>query len=491
MDNTFKTVPFPHQLAEWTHHSTDPTRAILWEQGTGKSKLIIDTASALFRHGYIDGVLIIAPNGVQRTWIDQELPTHLPDDIAPRVVSLGYQTHRASTRWHRQAVHALLTHDGLSWLAISYDAAMTAAGRHVLSELFSRRRLLYVLDESHYIKTPSAARTKAILRAAQWASYRRILTGTPIAQGPFDVYTQIRFLEPDYWRRYGISTFTEFKNYFGVFRTRYGNGMRYDELVAYRRLDRLYAMLQPISSRVTKDDVLRLPPKLYTKRYFSMSPEQSRLYRQLRDEYIVWLEASGETVIAPLAITRLLRLQQIACGYLPTGNDDDPSHIIAGANHRLNALLEIVEESQHPLIVWARFRMDINIIMDALRARNIRAVRYDGAVSDDERARAVMLFQHDSTPAEQRARVFVGNPAAGGHGLTLTAAKTVVYYSNSFHLLDRLQSEDRAHRIGQDNSVLYIDLVAEGSIDEHIVEALRRKHDIAREITGDKLKEWI
>ncbi len=570
MDYQFKTTPFGHQKDEWDRSREEEARAIFWEQGTGKSKLTIDTACWLWNRGLIDGVLIVAPNGVHRNWTEKEIPDHVPDEVIKHVRAFHYQSPKADTKWHKQAVKAVIEHNGFAWLTISYEAFTTASGKRALIDFFDKRRLLYVLDEAHYIKTPTAERTKSILRSAKYAPFRRILTGTPIAQGPFDAYSQIKFLFEDYWKKAELGTFTEFKTHFGVFEkvwnpnvTRVFNpvkqrweetdGSYVDVLKGYRRLDELNALLQPVSSRVTKDDVLDLQPKLYSKRFFPMTPEQGKLYRQLRDEYIVWLEtgwierdaeavaaepspdacptclgkrevefdgfiypcpdcgdapdlgAEGTTpVIAALAITRLIRLQQITCGYLPTDDEAEPVYTIPGPNRRLDLLCELIEESQHKVIVWARFQMDITLIMDALRERGISAVRYDGRVNDDERADAKARFQgerpmyhngqvvgREAVPPEEQARVFVGNPAAGATGLTLTAAKTVIYYSNSFKLIDRLQSEDRAHRIGQTNSVLYIDLVAEDSVDEKVVEALRNKFNVASQITGDRLKDWL
>lgn len=564
MNYPFKTEPFKHQREEWERSREEAARAIFWEQGTGKSKLTIDTACWLWLRGLIDGVLVVAPNGVHRNWVEKEIPDHVPDEVMASVRAFHYQSPKADTKWHKQAVKAVIEHKGFAWLTISYEAFMTASGKRALIDFFDKRRLLYVLDEAHYIKTPTAERTKSILRSAKYAPFRRVLTGTPIAQGPFDAYSQIKFLIDDYWNRCGLGSFTEFKNHFGVWRkgwnptafnpkTKKRDGAEYDHLVGYRRLDELNALLQPVSSRVTKDEVLDLPPKLYSKRFFQMTAEQAKLYRQLRDEYIVWLEtgviekdaaelsevaaagacptclgkrevefdgfiypcpdcgdapdlgAEGTTpVIAALAITRLLRLQQITCGYLPTDDEEEPLYTIPGANRRLDLLCDLIEEQQHKTIVWARFQLDITLIMEELKRRGIRAVRYDGLVSDDERARAKELFQGERTlyadgqvvgrepiPPEEQAQVFVGNPAAGATGLTLTAAKTVIYYSNSFKLIDRLQSEDRAHRIGQTNNVLYIDLVAEDSVDEKVVEALRNKFNVASQITGDRLKEWL
>ncbi len=545
MEYQFKTEPFAHQREEWERSREAEARAIFWEQGTGKSKLMIDTACWLWLRGLIDGVLIVAPNGVHRNWVEQEIPKHAPDNVIRHIRAFHYQSARAGTKWHQQAVQAVLKHNGFAWLAISYDAFVTAAGKRTLVDFFDKRRLLYILDEAHYIKTPTAERTKSILRSAKYAPFRRILTGTPVAQGPFDVYSQIKFLVDDYWKQRQLGSFTEFKRYFGIWKKGWNQtvGREYDLLVGYRHLDRLNIMLKPISSRVVKEDVLDLPPKLYSKRSFQMTLEQSRLYRQLRDECVTWLEAGGlekdakieadcstclgkrevefggfiypcpdcggvskntVPVIVSLALTRLLRLQQIACGYLPTDVEEEPMYVIPGPNRRLDLLCELVEESPHKVIVWARFQMDVTLIMNALQARGIRAVRYDGLVSEEERAEAQALFQgerplyhngqvvgREVVPPEEQARVFVGNPATGATGLTLTAAKTVIYYSNSFKLIDRLQSEDRAHRIGQTNSVLYIDLVAEDTVDEKIVEALRNKLNVASQITGDSFKDWL
>lgn len=568
MEYQFKTAPFNHQKEEWERSREEAARAIFWEQGTGKSKLTIDTACWLWHRGLIDGVLVVAPNGVHRNWTEKEIPDHVPDDVIGQVRAFHYQSPRAGTKWHQQAVKAVIDHPGFAWLTISYDAFTTAAGKRTLIDFFNKRRLLYVLDEAHYIKTPTAERTKSILRSAKYAPFRRILTGTPIAQGPFDAYSQIKFLYEEYWKKAGLGTFTEFKAHFGVFEKVWNpnvtrsfdpvkqrwvdsDGSYVDVLKGYRRLDELNALLRPVSSRVTKDDVLDLPPKLYNKRFFPMTEEQRKLYRQMKDEFIVWLELGGAEkeaaalpppedacpachgkrelevdgyiypcpdcadtpdlgqdgttpVIAALAMTRLLRLQQITCGYLPTEDEAEPTYVIPGPNRRLELLCDLVEEAQHKVIVWARFQLDITLILEELRRRGIRAVRYDGQANDDERAEAKALFQGERTlydgaqvvgreavPPEEQAKVFVGNPAAGATGLTLTAAKTVIYYSNSFKLIDRLQSEDRAHRIGQDNSVLYIDLVAEDSVDEQVVEALRNKFNVASQITGDRLKEWL
>jgi SNF2 family DNA or RNA helicase len=248
-------------------------------------------------------------------------------------------------------------------------------------------------------------------------------------------------------------------------------------------LDRLNKIIKESSSRVLKDEVLDIPAKLYSKRYFEMTKEQQRVYQELRDEYITILQ-SGEVVTAALAIVRLLRQQQITCGYLPTQDDEEePFQLIGEKNPRLDLLREICEGLPHKTMIWARFSKDIDMIMDML---GDEAVRYDGKINEDERAENKLRFQKDP-----KIKWHVGNPSVGSEGLTYTMAKSVVYYNNSFKLLDRLQSEDRCHRAGQTDHVNYIDIAAQGTVDEHIIRNLVKKVDIASQITGDQLKEWL
>ena len=575
LDYNFKTEPFSHQREEWLISRELPGRAIFWEQGTGKSKLTVDTACWMYQCGMIDAVVVVAPNGVHRNWVENEILDHTPDAIMAKTRAFAFQSAKAETKWHKNAVRSVLQHSGLSWFAISYEGFMTNAGKRALTDFFDKRRTLYVLDESHNIKSPEAERTKSILRSAPYSAFRRLLTGTPIAQGPFDAYSQVQFLDRDFWARNGFATFADFKVHFATWKKIWNPHIRrtvkdpvtglkrtvmggeIDAVASYRRLDELQAILKTISSRVTKDEVLDLPPKLYTKHYVTLSPEQSRYYREMRDEYMVWLESSApqeeareviaerasqasehvcpvcsgtrevvsdgfiypcfdcepgdgaerlseDVVVAELAMVRMLRLQQIICGYLPTDREGEPLHIIPGVNRRLMALCDNIEAREGKTIVWARFQLDITLILEELERRGISAVRYDGLVDDEARALAKARFQgerpvrergivvgREPVPVEEQAQVFVANPAAGATGLTLTVARFVDYYSNNFKLIDRLQSEDRAHRIGQTNKVLYTDYVAEDTVDDKIVEALRNKFNIATRITGDRLKEWL
>ena len=488
MSYEFKTKPFPFQFDIWDKTKDEKVHALFMEQGTGKTKVSLDTVGWLHHKKKVDNLLVVAPSGVHHNWTTDETPKHLPDCIARKAVS--YQTNRATTRLQKDALDDLMRYKkGLSILSMSYDAFVTPAGKKVVWDFMKKHKLMHILDESTRVKNPKAVRTKAIMKSGAYSDYRRILSGTPVANGPFDVWAPINFLSPEFWEKNRLSNFYVYKTYFGNIVKRKSNlGHEFDFVAGYRNLHILHDMILSISSRVTKAEVLKdLPPKLYTTRYFEMSPEQEKIYRQIEDECMVMLE--GKVLTMELALTRLLRLQQVTCGYLPrpdAGPEDQPYITLPGKQMRLNTLLDITSDITTQGIIWARFTKDIDNICDMLNAEgNGGAVRYDGTQNEDQRKAALENFR------SQKAQWFVGNASVGGEGLTLTEAKVVIYYNNSFKFIERSQSEDRAHRIGQDSAVSYIDLAAIGTVDEDIVRALIKKMEIANIITGDSKKDWI
>jgi hypothetical protein len=471
--------PFRHQAEIFEQTRDLAAWAWLLEQGTGKSRIAIDNASWLFAKGEITGVLIVAPNGVHRNWISDEFPRHLNPDVP--YCGWCYQSAKASTKSHQAAVDHVTRFNGLAVLAMSYDAMTTDAGKAAAKRFLVGRRCIYLLDESQRIKNPKTQRTKTILESAKYAPYRRLLSGTPITNGPFDIYSQMKFLDEKFWLPHGFSSFTVFRHVFGIFKRmqNQGTGKSFDQLVAYQNLPLLERIVQAVSSRVLKEDVLDLPPKLFSNRYFSLSPEQTKLYQQLKTDYVAELE--GRDIVAGLAIVRLMRLQQITCGYVPI-ETGEPVTMVGTSNPRLDLLAETVEDITHQGIIWSRFTKDIELICGLLGKA---AVRYDGTCSPDERIKSLDAFHAGD------AQWFVANPAACSEGLTLTEAKTVIRYTNNFKLAERLQSDDRAHRIGQDRSVQYIDLIAENTIDQQIVRSLLSKFDIASQLNGDTLRQWL
>jgi SNF2 family DNA or RNA helicase len=263
----------------------------------------------------------------------------------------------------------------------------------------------------------------------------------------------------------------------------------YEEIVEFRHLDELTAKIDPVSFRVTKEECLDLPEKIYQEVEIPLSVDQDRIYKELQNDLKLELE-SGELITAPMALTRMIKLQQILGGFI---NDEfGETHSIPGDNSKLDALvydLEDVSENTS-VIIWARFRKEVESIhaklSDVYGAGSCGT--YYGGTSQSDRSRLIEDFQAGQT------RFFVGNAQSAGLGLTLTKASLVYYFSNDFSLENRLQSEDRCHRIGQKNNVVYKDLISVKrtggrTIDRHVLTTLKNKSDVASIVT-DNLESY-
>lgn len=484
------TKPFQHQADHFAAHKGSEDFGLFWEQGCGKSKPTIDTIGHLWTEGEIDGAIIVAPNGVHRNWITDELPTHLPPELLDRMKLHAYHPDTPTVKRRQNELWSTIRHPDFALLAISYEAWQTKTGKAAVWEMMKKRRVMCALDESHRVKTPAAKSTQSILKGGRHAAYRRILSGTPVPNGPFDIYSQVKFLRPTFWRdELDIDTFAAFKAYFGVWdegvrKDHNGNLVKYPILDGYNNLHDLYRVLKKVSDRVTKSEVLDLPEKLYSKRYYEMSPTQARMYKELDEEFMTFMD-SGELIAAPLAIVRLLRMQQVLCGYVPVEPGQEPVELIdRDRNPRLKAYQETIEDTPGKAITWAVWTRDVEMIMDTLRKQGRKPVRYDGTRSSNELQRAKDEFKlGDATD-------FVANLSMS-EGLTLNEAKTTIYFNNNYNLRMRLQSEDRNHRIGQDDHVTYYDMVCPGTRDENAIAALVKKLEVASVILGDKMKEWI
>lgn len=482
-----KKQPFEHQADEFKDHGMDLARAIFHEQGVGKTYLALWEAEALYRAGAIDAMFVLAPNGLHTNWTLYEIPELLEIEH----LAFAYQSNKSKTKKHQHAVDEVLNfRDGLPILTMSYDAIKTPNGKKAAKAFLTKRKCFYILDESNRIKTPSAKVTKTVVSSGRHAQYKRLLCGTPITNSPFDIYTQFRFLDPDYWRDtpYGLSTYADFKAFFGIWekgfnRSQGEGGREFDQCVGYKNLDILTKLVKNMSSRVLKEDVLKdLPPKLYSYKGFDMSPKQVRIYTELEEECMA--EFNGEMVFTPLAIVKLLRLQQVTCGYLPSG-DENKCTLIDPKNPRIKLMSEICQDLPHKALIWARFIEDINQICNHL---GDLAVRWDGTMSNDEREDNKFRFKKEPI---DKVQFLVATQESMGEGHTLNEAKTELYYSNSYKLKERLQSEDRPHRVGQDCSVNIIDLVANGTKDIDIIECLRGKFDTASLIIDGNLRDWL
>jgi SNF2 family DNA or RNA helicase len=475
----FKTKPYEHQLKALEKSWAQKTYALFMEMGTGKSKVLVDNIAMLYDRGAIRGALIVAPKGVYKNWHDIEFPVHLPDHVDHTKV-LWEPT---QTKKKQAELDTLFDDKGdLKILIMNIEAFSTSKGldfAHRFLNIFLGKALIGI-DESTTIKNPTAKRTKNILTIGNLASYRRILTGSPVTKSPLDLYSQCEFLDPYHL---GHESYYSFRARYANMMKRNFGGRQVQLVTSYRRLDELADKLEKFSYRVLKEDCLDLPPKVFTTRTVEMTPEQQEKYYTMKRAAIA--EHDGKIMSSATALTTLLRLHQITCGTFKA--DDDT--IIHLKNNRLTALMDCLEETEGKVIIWATYREDIRKIVESLKKAYGEAstVEYHGGVDATLRQDHIAQFQQVKGPT----RYFVGNPSTGGYGITLTAANTVIYYSNSYDLEKRLQSEDRAHRIGQTGSVTYVDLVSEKTIDERIIRALKDKVNIANEIMGEDIKDWI
>lgn len=485
----FYTEPFSHQESEFHNSKDKEAYGILWEQGTGKSKLLCDQVVHLWLKDKISGVLIVAPNGVHRSWVNDQIKTHVDPSLPIR--TFIWNGSKSNTIKFKDDFDKFVNSPDhvLCIFLINYEAIRTKKGFYACDRFLKARKCLMACDEAHRIKTHDALQTKCATALGALAKYRRILTGTIVGNSAFDIYSQFKFLDPTILKQ---KSFFAFRNRYGIFvpvyigKRKNKKGKVVDtwikQLKTYNKLDELQRLIADHSSRVLKTDVLDLPERLYTKRYYEMGKEQTKLYNDLKKKFMVELE-SGEQLSAPLALVRLLRLQQILCGYLPI--DGENVRIPDGeTNPRIQCLKETLEDYENAkVIIWCRFIEDIKQVAGLL-GKNY--CTYFGETSDDDREEAVASFTTDPN-----CKYFISNAQCGGTGLNLQAASVVIYYSNSFNLIDRLQSEDRAHRIGQANKVTYVDIVCPNTVDERIIDALRGHQNIAQAINGDKLRNWI
>ena len=474
----YKTKPYQHQDDVLWQSWAMTNWAYLMEMGTGKSKVCIDNAALLFEAGKIDTFVVVAPKGVYRNWANLEIPAHMPDRIERTVVIWRAGANKSE----KELLMGLLEpSEALRILIMNVEALSTPKGRRYLTALLEGSKALLAVDESTAIKSPKAARTKALIKLAPLAHYRRILTGFPVTQSPMDLWAQCRFLDKDLLGDCG-DNFFQFQYRYAVMKKQHVGSHSFNRVVGYRNLEQLSSILKEFSSRITKDECLDLPEKIYTQREVTLTDDQKRIYTELKEYALAHID-DHEFMTAPNVMTQLLRMQQVLSGHVKS----DGGEVIEVNDNRINELMDCLEEVDGKAIIWSRFRYDVKRITEALTKAHGpgSTVSYFGDTTDEERSSAIEQFQNGKT------RFFVGNPQTGGYGITLTAATTVIYFANSFDLAVRVQSEDRAHRIGQTDHVTYIDLISEGTIDERIVKALRDKMDIASLVLGEELKEWL
>ena len=494
LDNVpFRMPPLKHQKVALILGRDMEAFAYLMDQGTGKTKVIIDDAAHNFRSGKIDGLIVIAPNSVKQNWCDpeggvDEISKHMPPDIEYNAgcwVANGTKSNKeAFTRFLKNCNTGKLDIFVVNVEGIAFDKCYDHIERFA-----QNHKNMLVIDESTKIKHRTARRTKTAMKLRKYSVLRRIATGTPIIKSPLNAFSQFGFLDPE------ILGYNNYKTFEGHFA--YKGGYLGYEILGYKNIEELQDKIDSCSYRVLKDDCLDLPPKLYQRRSVPLNAKQNDAYTQMANEAIIAYDhavvngiAVPKFIEAQIVLTKYLRLQQITSGFLPVLDEANQSigyTPLAETPPKIEEAINIIDECQNKVIVWCKFIPEVEMMCKALKKEKISYVQFHGAISEADRVIARNAFQSDG----ESPKVFVGQIQTGGIGITLNKARTVIYLSNTFNTEDRVQSEDRAHRIGTEGSVTYIDLVAPGTVDGKIIACLRENKKLSDQILKDGIRAWI
>ena len=478
MNYKFKTKPYGHQLDALKASWDKEVFAYFMEMGTGKSKVLLDNAAILYDKGEINALLLIAPKGVYKNWFDSEIPTHLVDHIDKKMVL--WKTSDKSIKQIKKLNTLFEPGSDLRILIMNVESFSSGNGSEFAYKFLSAHpKSMVAIDEATTIKTPSSNRTKNILKLSNHCKYRRILTGSPVTKSPLDLYSQCAFLDP--WLLDHQSFYT-FKARYSICKKIQVNGRQIEIVVGYRNLGELSDKIKTFSQRVLKEDCLDLPEKTFVKHYVELTKEQKKVYEQMKKEAIAFLD--GKMQSTATVMTQLMRLHQITCGHF-TADDGTIKDLPCS---RLGELMDILEKIEGKTIIWSHYTHDVKRIIAEIKKvyGEDSVVDYYGATDTDSRSANIKKFQ-----TNDKCRFFVGTTHTGGYGITLTAGSNMVYFSNGYDLEKRQQSEARIDRIGQTQKMTYIDIMAQDTIDERIVKALRSKVNIANAIMDENLKDWI
>jgi SNF2 family DNA or RNA helicase len=474
MAYNYKTEPYKHQIDALEKAAHHVEWAFFMDMGTGKTKTTIDNIGLLYHERKINSAVVVAPKSVYLNW-EKEIDTHLPDAITRHIHSWNVTKNKKFDPFKNKLCGSLTI------LLINVEALSTKRGLESVSKFLQlNKHTFFVIDESTTIKNPQAKRTKNILALAKLSKYRRILTGSPVTKSPLDLYTQCAFLNPDLL---GFKSYYSFRARYAEMHTIYTGPDR--QIIVpkfYKNLDDLEFKLKQFSTRITKDECLDLPEKIYRTRHVYLGEKQRALYDKLKANAIAMLQDT--TVSFTNKLTEILRLHQVCNGFI----NDDNGEKVELENPKMKELDGILDEIDGKVIIWANYIHNIEDISKYLKKKygQHSTVTMYGATNVSARKQAIQFFQENP-----ECRFFVANPQTGGHGLTLTAASYVIYFSNNYNLELRLQSEDRAHRIGQKKNVVYIDLIAKDTVDQKIVESLVNKNKISAETMGEEIKSWL
>jgi hypothetical protein len=496
-------VTYSAPLPPWAHQSEALKRmegrkefALLMRMRTGKSRVTLDDFGRLWDAGEVDDLLVLAPAGVYRTWVTA-LQDHADPSFLDQCRIHIYDARAMRSPAEVRRVETFLADQSRPRVLLVNAESLglfsgTRNGHKLCQTFLDQRRVYFAMDESTIIRNPDAKKSAYVAyELGPKAKFRRILTGLLTPSGPLDVFMQFEFLRPGLL---GFSNFFSFRARYGVTRKIWVPGRlnaRYpkqrtahqvNQIVGYRHVDELAQKIAPHSFRVALEDCYDMPPKIYQTREVDLTGEQQRIYREILD-YATSHLGGQSYVTATEAMTQILRLHQVLCGHVR----DERGKVHEVPTRREHELLELIEQHDGKAIIWCSYDHDVRRIERALEKEHGPGCcsRFWGGnvqAREDEEKR----FQQDPS-----CRFMIATPAAGGRGRMWAAADLVVYYSNSYCLEQRDQSEERPQAVGKANSVLYVDLVAPGTVDEKILQCLREKIDLAAQVSGERWRSWV
>lgn len=505
-----KTTGMRHQLEALDKSNGKRNFAYFMEQGLGKTWTTLADAERYYNVGKVECLVVIAPNGVHTNWVKRECPEHLSADYIAYAWkgTQKLKTKKGKAEWERMfADHYPKGEVPLRVFAFSIDSVMTKEGFKCILEVLNKYQCMMVMDEATRIKNPSAKRSKLTCELATYALCRRILTGTPMPRAPEDLFMQFNFLKPGLL---GTKSFRAFKSEFtvlleegdpemqAILKKLAGKCFGIPQVAKkddrgqpmFKNLDKLKRLMEPHVFRATKEEYLTdLPPKMYKFIFFEMTSKQRDIYDELKNELTYLMEYKGqEENVAFELIASRTKMKQVTSGFIKVM--DELVLMPPEDNPRLSAFKDYIkgvleDDPGRKFIVWAMFKEEMKQIVDFLESEGVVCGVYNGETSRERRDEIIDGFQKGNV-ADGGIQAFVGHAAAAGIGITLTAADLAIYYSCSYDNELRKQSEDRNHRIGTKSSVLYVDFIAEDSIDEDIQLNLSRKQKTADYVLDNK-----
>lgn len=483
---------YPHVHQPYAHQREDLEKTwrkrewgVFWEMGLGKSWLVCTTAGLMFLNEVITGMVAVAKKGEYLNWSRVELKEHMP----PEVPYVAYEFN--TLKWRsapgkREWAKFIENRDTpvLRVLVVNVEAFGTEPLKAAMKQFYKvcKNQVMFVVDEATCIKNHKAKRSQALYEWTDKALMRRILTGLPNPQSPMDFWGQHLALRKGLL---GPTTFTAFRGRYAVMQDFSYGPRKFKKIVGFQRLEELNQKVKAFASIRTKDECLDLPEKIYKRHAVDLTDQQLTLLRELKLTHQAEIEDG--TITATTAMSLMVKMHQIICGQIKTDDGD----YVTVANNRGEAMMDILEEHTGKAIIWAGYRQTLQDALHMIQAEygTTVAAGYYGGVDMDERPDIIRRFQDP----EDDLRFLIANPQTAGYGLTLTTADLAIYYSNSYNLELRLQSEDRIHRIGQKRRPVYVDIFAPDTVDEKIMTALRSKRDVAELVMRGEVRadEWL